>query len=132
MVCSVFLYPIDDGFDVEAVKRHLDAMPDVFLDPLGTLTYIVCGVPEAVEACRDERIAEPDRFPYSVLVTVKPDVIKVVQEYGDEYELRSARIFVGWVIEHYPCLIKDEYRFDWTEQVWRDGVGVLYPPLLDQ
>lgn len=131
MVHSVFLYPTGDGFDVDPVKRYLEAMPDVFLDPLGTPTYIVCGVPEAVELCRDERIEEPDRFPYSVLVIVKPDVINVVQEYGDEYELRSARAFVRWVIERQPCLVKDEYRFDWTEQVRREGVGVLYPPQLD-
>jgi len=131
MVHSVFLYPTNDGFDVDPVKRYLEAMPDVFLDPLGTPTYIVCGVPEAVEICRDARIEEPDRFPYSVLVIVKPDVINVVQEYGDEYELRSARDFVRWVIERQPCLVKDEYRFDWTEQVRREGVGVLYPPQLD-
>ena len=127
----MFLYPTGDGFDVDPVKRYLEAKPDVFLDPLGTPTYIVCGVAEAVELCRDERIEEPDRFPYAVLVVVKPDVINVVQEYGDEYELRSARDFVCWLIEQQPCLVKDEYRFDWTEQVQRDGVRVLYPPQLD-
>jgi hypothetical protein len=132
MVHSVFIYSANDGFDVDAVNRYLEAMPDAFLDPLGTLTYIVCGVSEAVEYCRDKRIAEPDRFPYSVLVTVQPDMIKVVQEYGDEYELRSARDFVRWVIEQQPCLVKDEYGADWTERVQREGVGVLYPPWLDQ
>jgi hypothetical protein len=133
MVYSVFLHPIGAGFDVDAVKRYLEAMPDVFLDPLGTPTYVVCGVPEAVEHCRAARIKEPDRFPYSVLVTtIQPDVINVFQEYGDEYGLRSARDFVRWVIERQPCLVKDEYYRDWTEQVQREGVGVLYPPWLDQ
>jgi hypothetical protein len=131
MVHSVFLYPTSDGFDVDAVKRYLEARPDVILDPLGTPTYLVCGLPEAVAICRDKRVEQPDRFPYSVLVTVQPDVINVVQEYGDESELRSARDFVRWVIERQPCLVKDEYRFDWTEQVRREGVGVLYPSSLD-
>ena len=36
MVYSVFLYPINGEFDVDAVKRYLEAKPDVFLDPLGT------------------------------------------------------------------------------------------------
>jgi hypothetical protein len=131
MVHSVFLYPTGDGFDVDPIKRYLEAKPDVILDPLGTPTYIVCGGPEAVAVRRDKRIEEPDRFPNAVLVTVQPDMINVFQEYGDKYDLRSARDFVRWVIERQPCLVKDEYRFDWTEQVRREGVGVLYPPQLD-
>lgn len=131
MVYSVFLCPLGIEFDVDLVKRHLGAMPDVFLDPLGSLTYIVCGLPEGVELIRDERLAEPERFPYSVLVTVEPNVINVVQEYGDKYQLRSARDFVRWVIERHPCRIEDEYRDDWTDKVQREGVGVLYPSKLD-
>ena len=131
MVYSVFLYPTGDGFDVDPIKRYLEAKPDVILDPLGTPTYIVCGGPEAVEVRRDERVEHPDSFPNAVLVTVQPDVINVFQEYGDKYDLRSARDFVRWVIEQQPCLVKDEYRFDWTEQVLREGVGVLYPSHLD-
>jgi hypothetical protein len=132
MVHSVFLYPASDEFDIEPIKRYLEAKPDVFLDPLGTRTYIVCGGPEAVDIRRKKRIERPDRFPCSVLVTVEPDVINVVQEYGDEYDLRSARDFVAWVIERQRCLIKDEYQFDWTEQLQREGVSVLYTPQLEQ
>lgn len=130
MVHSVFLYPINDRFDVDTVKHYLESKPDVFLDPLGTPTYVVCGVPEAVEVCREARLEQPDRFPSSVLVTVQPDVINVFQEYGDKHDLRSARDFVRWVFDHQPCVVKDEYRVDWTQQVQREGVGVLYPPRL--
>jgi hypothetical protein len=131
MVHSVFLYSLNDGFDVDVIKRYLEAKPDVILDPLGTSTYLVCGVPEAVELCRNKRIEEPDRFPYCVLVTVERGEIMVYQEYGDEYDLRSARDFVRWFIEQQSCAIKDGYGFDWTEQVQREGVGVLYSPQLD-
>jgi hypothetical protein len=131
MVYSVFLYPTGDGFDVDPIKRHLEAKPDVFLDPLGTPTYVVCGVPEAVEINRDARIEDPESFPNAVLVTVEQDVINVFQEYGDKYDLRSARDFVRWVIEQQPCLVKDEYDVDWTERVQREGVGVIYPARLD-
>jgi hypothetical protein len=34
---------------------------------------------------------------------------RVFQEYGDKYDLRSARDFVCWLIEQQPCLVKDEY-----------------------
>jgi hypothetical protein len=131
MVHSVFLYPLNEGFDVDVIKRYLEAKPDVILDPLGTSTYLVCGVLEAVELCRNKRIEEPDRFPYCVLVTVQRDEIMVYQEYGDEYDLRSARDFVRWFIEQQSCVIKDGYGFDWTEQVRHEGVGVLYSPQLD-
>lgn len=131
MIYSIFLYPISDKFDIDPVKAYLDAKPDVFLDPLGKPIYVLCGDPEAVEYMRDARISNPDEFPYSVLITVQADMINIFQEYGDKPELRSARDFVRWVIEHQPCLIKDEYRHDWTEQVQREGVGVLYPPRVD-
>jgi hypothetical protein len=131
MVYSVFIHPTNHEFDVDAIKRHLEEKPDVFLDPLGTPTYVICGGPETVELRREARIEEPDRFPNAVLVTVQPDVINVFQEYGDKYDLRSARDFVRWVIERQPCLVKDEYRVDWTERVQREGVGVLYPPRID-
>lgn len=130
MVHSVFLYPTGDRFNVDTIKRHLEAKPDVIHDPLGTPTYLVCGLPEAVAVYRDERIEHPEAFPYVVLVTVEPNVINVFQEYGDEDDLRSAREFVRWVIDQQPCRIEDEYRSDWTEQVRREGVGVLYPSQL--
>ncbi|MEZ4364020.1 MAG: hypothetical protein R3B48_27855 [Kofleriaceae bacterium] len=35
-------------------------MLDTLLDPLGTGTYIICGIPEAVEICRAARIEKSD------------------------------------------------------------------------
>lgn len=131
MVYSVFIYPANGSFDVATVENHLEAKPDVFLDPLGTRIYVLCGVPEAVDLNREARLEEPDRFPCAVLVTVKSDEINVFQEYGDKYDLRSARDFVRWLIEQQPCTIQDEYSADWTERVQREGVGVLYPVRLD-
>jgi len=56
--------------------------------------------------------------------------VNVFQEYGDEYELRSAREIVRWMIEHNRCRIQDEYYKDWTERVAQQGVEVLYPEQL--
>lgn len=130
MVHSLFLYSVNDSFDVDAIKRHLEANPNVFIDPLGTPTYIMCGGPETVELRREKRIERPDRFPYSVLVTIQPDVINVVQEYGDEDDLHNARDFVRWIVERQPCRIEDEYGVDWTSRARDEGVNVLYAPQL--
>jgi hypothetical protein len=131
MVHSVFLYPTVGHLNVEAIERFLEQQPDVLLDPIGTRTYLVCGIPDAIEVVRKKRLARPSEFPYIVLVTVTPECVNVFQEYGDEDGLRSARNIVRWVIEHNRCRIEDEYRADWTERVSREGVGVLYPEQLD-
>jgi len=130
MVYSVFLYPLEGSFDVESIERFLARQPDVMLDPLGTGIYLVCGVPEAKDVFREERLANPSEFPYAVLVTVRPESINVFQEYGNRSRLRSARNIVRWVIEHNRCSVKDEYREDWTERVAQQGVGILYPERL--
>ncbi|MEJ7596463.1 MAG: hypothetical protein WKG01_01030 [Kofleriaceae bacterium] len=56
--------------------------------------------------------------------------MNVFQQYGDEYQLRSAREVVRWVIAHYKVRIEDDLMKDWTERVIADGVDVLYPKTL--
>ena len=130
MVHSLFLYPVDGGFDVTSVERFLAEQPDVLLDPLGTGTYLVCGRVDTKALIRDERLANPSELPYSVLVTVEPEHVNVFQEYGDESQLRSARNIVGWIIEHNRCRVGDGNGNDWTERVAHRGVEVLYPDQL--
>ena len=130
MVNSVFLYPVDGGVDVAAVESFVAKQPDVLLDPVGSGIYMVCGVPAAKKEYRKRRLADPSRFPYVVLVTIKPEHVNVFQEYGDEARLRSARTIVRWVIEHSRFRIEDEYGKDWTEEVAQRGIGVLYPERL--
>src|SRR3954469_18269740 len=97
MVESIFLYPLESSFVVTAVEAYLAQQPDGLLDPLGSGSYLLCGTPELVEYLRARRLADPSRFPYAVLVTVKPECINVFQQYGDELELVSARSFVNWL-----------------------------------
>jgi hypothetical protein len=130
MVDSVFLYPIAGHLDVASIEAFLAQQPDVLLDPLGTGTYLVCGVPEAKEVLGDKRLANPSEFPYTVLITVTPERMNVFQEYGDKEELRSARNIVRWVIGHDRCRVQDEYYNDWTDRVAQQGVEVLYPERL--
>jgi hypothetical protein len=130
MVNSIFLYPVSGAFDVEAIRGPLSRKPDVLIDPLGSGTYMLCGVPEAVPLKREKRCAKPSEFPYCVTVTVEPDVVNIFQEYGNAWELRSAREFAQWVLDHYECRIEDEYQNDLTTEYKEKGVGVLYPPTL--
>lgn len=130
MVNSVFLYPLEGALDVASIEQFLAQQPDVLLDPLGTGTYLVCGLPEAKDVFRDERVANPSGFPYVVLVTVSPERMNVYQEWGDADRLRSARNIVRWTVEHSRCRIEDEYYNDWTERVARQGVEILYPEQL--
>jgi hypothetical protein len=130
VVDSIFLYPVEGSFDVAAIEHFLAQQPDVLLDPLGTGTYLVCGLPESIEFMRDERLAKPSAFPYAVLVTVSPDCINVLQEYGNKVRLRSARNIVSWLLDHTRCRVQDEYSNDWTERVAQQGVAVLYPEQL--
>lgn len=130
MVHSVFLYPAESSLDTASIEQFLAQRPDVLLDPLGTGIYMVCGLPEAVEVYRDQRLEDPSRFPYGVLVTVNPEWVNVFQEYGDEDRLRGARDIVSWIVAHPHCRIEDEYRQHWTDRVAREGVGVLYPEQL--
>lgn len=130
MVHSIFLYPIEDTLDVASIERFLAEQPDVLPDPLGTGTYIVCGLSNSKAILRGERLANPSEFPYSVLVMVKPEHMNIFQEYGDESQLRSAKNIVRWTIEHARCRVGDGYGRDWTERVAQHGVGVLYPEWL--
>ena len=126
MVYSIFLRPAGGPFAVERYRRWLELRPDTLPDPLGSGVYMVCGLPQFVELVRKERIGDPSRFPYCVLVTIEPKEINVVQEFGDEDQLLSAREFVKTVVDETGCEVEDEYGTSWTERVRREGVDILY------
>lgn len=127
---NIYLRPIAGTFDVERIRAWLEAQGDVLLDPRGTGIYMICGFAESKRWYREQRMQEPERFPYVVLVTVEADCVHVQQEFGDEHRLRNTRSFVRWLLGEQSCRIEDEYGTDWTERVAREGVGVLYPATL--
>lgn len=127
---NLYLRPTAGSFDAERVRTYLESQDDVLRDPLGSGIYMICGFAESKRLYREERLAEPGRFPYVVLVTVEADCVHVNQEFGDEYRLRNTRSFVRWLLQHQAFRIEDEYGTDWTERVAREGVNVLYPATL--
>jgi hypothetical protein len=128
MVYSIFLRPAQGGFDVEKFRKWLEGQPAVLPDPFDGGTYMVCTSPAVVEYTRMLRLESSSSFPYCVLIILTPEEINVVQECGNALSLRIAREFVKTVIEETGCEVLDEYSKSWTEQVRREGVGVLYPP----
>ena len=131
MINNIFLHPSNnESFDTEKFRRWLDVRDDTLIDPNGSEIYMVCGLPETVEFMRRRRVEDPSRFPYQVLIYVKPNEINIDQEYGDDAQLRTAREFVKTVIEETGCEVLDEYGTSWTERVRQEGVGILYPPTL--
>lgn len=128
MVYSIFLRPTEGGFNTGRLRAWLEARPDTLADPVGGGEYMVCGSPASVEYARQERIDDPSRFPYCVLISIAPEEIVVVQEFGNRLTLPVARDFVKTVVDETICEIGDEGGGRWTEQVRREGVGVLYPP----
>ena len=128
MTRNLYLTPTKSPFDVDTIRVRLDAQPDVFLDPLGTGTYLLCGIPEAVPARFAERVADPSRFPYLCLLRVAPKQVQVDQEYADTYGLRSAMEFMRWLWNDFEFTIREDGGADYTDLVRREGIEALYPP----
>jgi len=77
MLTNLILRPMKGEFELTAIKDRLDLMADVFVDPLGSGMYLVCGLPEAKEMYRDRRVKDPSRFPYVCLIDVTPEQVSV-------------------------------------------------------
>ena len=127
MLTNLFLRPMKGEFELTAIKDRLDLMADVFVDPLGSGMYLVCGLPEAKEMYRDKRVEDPSRFPYVCLIDVTPEQVTVLQENGTAEQLRSARELVSWILQRFACHIEDDYKADITELYREVGVGAFYP-----
>jgi hypothetical protein len=101
---------------------------DAIADPLGTATVMLVGARNVglLDSICEERIENPDEFPYCTLVDFEPGEVVVFHEFSDTDELISSRSFVAWVLAHYDCEVRDNYGNDWTARVKAEGVDVLY------
>ena len=127
MVTNLFMSPTGADFDVTAIRSYLDAQPDTFADPHGTDFYIVGGMPEAVQGLWEERKQDATRFPYAVLVEVNPKQVTLVQEFANQYSLRSALEFARWMWSRGNLVVRDHYGRDVTEDARTEGIDALYP-----
>lgn len=127
MTLNLLLRPATGTFDTQAIRAHLESLPDVFIDPLGTGRYLMTGHPNMVETYREDRIEDPSCFPYVDIIDVTPEYVSIFLEHGDDDKLRSARELLRWMIARFEPIIEDEYGKDWTDRIRREGVDVLYP-----
>jgi hypothetical protein len=128
MTRNLYLTPIEGEFDAVRIRERLEAQPDVFLDPNGTGTYVICGIPDAVPHLWRKRHEDPSRFPYACLLRVAPERVQVDQEMADAEELRSALEFMRWMWSNFTFAIREDGGADFTEECRVHGIEFLYPP----
>jgi hypothetical protein len=127
MTRNLFLTPVQGEFDSLRIRERIESQPDVFLDPHGTGTYVICGIPDAVPHLWRKRRQDPSRFPYACLVRVAPDRVQVEQQMADTEELRSTLEFMRWMWSNFTFTIREDGGGDFTEQCRVHGIEFLYP-----
>lgn len=134
---EITIKPIDTGLDVEVVKKHLESIPFTMKDPVEEYpdellqSYMVCGSEETLSYCKEARLVNPNRFPWScTVVGIYPGDNKIgIYFYGDDNEdprFIEAAKFVVWFINKCPSKVTDGEGFDWTDKVNHKGALVLF------
>jgi len=127
MTLNLVLTPRHGSFDVDAIREWLDARPDTFEDPRAAGTYFICGLP--IVAVREyyERAKDPPSFPRACVAYVTADQVLLVQERGDDSDLRSSMDFLSWMVQHFDCRVRIDGFDDLTDEIRAHGVPSLYP-----
>lgn len=128
MTRNLFLTPVEGEFDILRIREGLESQPDVFLDPHGTGTYVICGIPNTVPHLWRKRRQDPSRFPYACLVRVASDRVQVNQEMAGTEELRSTLELMRWMWSNFTFTVREDGGADFTEQCRVQGIESLYPP----
>ena len=88
--------PVSGTVDVAAVARWLDAQPFVFKDPIEDQTWHLSATRGEMKMHREQRIADPGRFPLGLVVTVSPQVVGLGGPV-DSGVLARAYQFLAWL-----------------------------------
>lgn len=114
---SALFRPSSGSYDRDAVIAHLRALPYAFLDPIGGVKFHLSATISEAHRNRAARIADPSRFPYGVLVELRPDGVLI-----DQANIRDAlargRQFVLWLMG----------QGRWSVVTERGDLGVLTGP----
>jgi hypothetical protein len=109
-----------------ATKVFVDQF-DMLLDPMTSEHLILGGTHGSAQWALKERLLEPGRFPITTsVVVVKPEYIRIDQQYSDDDERRSAQNLVAWMFEKYQCRLKDEYGKDWTDVYLAQDLDAIF------
>ncbi len=127
MSLNLVLTPRGGSFDVDAIRQWLDARPDTFEDPRAANTYFICGFPNVAVRDRDQRAMDPAWFPRACVAYVAADQVVLVQERGDESDLRSSMDFLDWMVQRFDCRVRIDGFADLTNEIRAQGVPSLYP-----
>ena len=124
---EIFIYPQEGLFDLSKIERHLSRIPFTSRDPVGdSNVFLACGSDEQLSYALSIRRANPEGSrPFVGIVQLQPDVV-IVGQICNELTLKSLRGFVEWMLKDSPCRLVDDYGFDWTESVYKQGFDELY------
>jgi hypothetical protein len=104
---SALFRPTTGSYDRAAVTAHLDALPHAFRDPIAGVKFHLSGTSASARANREARVRDPSRFPYGVLVELRPEGVLVDQApIGDA--LARARALVSWLLEQGSFTVETE------------------------
>jgi hypothetical protein len=104
---SAIFRPERGTYDADEVRAHLEALPYTFLDPVGGEKYHLSGTASEARQARRARLADPSRFPYGILVELRPDGVLVDQAPLLD-ALARARAFVGWLLSQGTWRVETE------------------------
>jgi hypothetical protein len=115
MADVLYFRPEQGQFDVVQVSDYLARLGYSFRDPVKPDVFVVSASPEVRDHALKRRLEDPGRgFPYVLLISVEPGLI-TINQMTREKELELSRQFIEWLLDHYPCQVRDDYDHDLTE-----------------
>jgi hypothetical protein len=122
----LFFRPRSGAFDVADVEGYVERLGHAFRDPADPHTFIVYADKAAADHFHELRQRAPDeRRPFTLLITVGADTIRVTQ-LADWPELALAKQFVEWLLQRCDCIVEDDDGHDVTA-VATTSLDELYP-----
>jgi hypothetical protein len=105
--------PRTGEFDTDAVAKAVAGIGSSYHDKADPTVFALFVDPEAREACRAARAADPnDSYPYVPLLTVHPHEIMLFTAGSDAPLLALAGQFITWLTSAYDCRIENEFGTD--------------------
>ncbi len=111
--------PRSGRFDADRVMGEAEKTGFAFRDEFRTSMVVVAASEEVRELFRTLRREDPDDgFPYTMLIDVGADRMRVTPPYGPELEAVWLG-FIRWLMSLTPCTVTNEFETDLTQDVTR-------------
>lgn len=114
---ELIFVPRDGTFDVDRLSQRILEIGYSFRDEIDPAVFMVCMDEESREySCKGRQEAPEEGFPYVLIIRVEPEQVMVNQFAGPEF-LDYSREFVTWLVENFPCRVRNESGQDLTDEL---------------